>query len=50
MIYLVSGGLVYSLLLGVHYCFAGTERAPAYVAVHFAGFAISLALILTGKV
>ncbi len=50
MLYVVSGALVYSLLLGVHYTFSFGWKFKMYALAHFLGAAISLYLILTRTV
>lgn len=50
MLYVVSGALVYSLLLGVHYTFSFGWKFKMYALAHFLGAAVSLYLILTKTV
>ncbi len=50
MLYVVSGALVYSLLLGVHYTFSFGWKFKMYALAHFLGAAISLYLLLTRTV
>jgi hypothetical protein len=47
MLYVVSGALVYSLLLGVHYTFSPGLRYKLIALAHFVAAALTLYLILS---
>jgi hypothetical protein len=50
VIYLVSGSLVYCLLMFIHFMFSAGRPAKFYAAMHFLSVVIFLSLILTGAV
>jgi len=50
MLYMVSGTMVYSLLLGVHYTFSSGLKYKMYALAHFLVFGITLFLLLSKTV